>query len=113
MPTMRETIDKHGATAVFMAIADFAKAIGVGSIKDLPGCWEVELPSGWWFAVNGHAEPVKGSHGPDVPPFHAYIERDGWPAGLVSPADGLMVGGTEAEFLAVIKAATQPREAAP
>jgi len=61
--------------------------------KTHPGrCWERDLGSGWWIALNGNREAVKCSKGIDVPPFTVYGERNGFPALLVGPKGG-SVGG--------------------
>jgi len=61
--------------------------------KTHPGrCWERDLGSGWWIALNGNEAPVKCSRSVEVPPFTIYGERNGFPALLVNPKGG-SVGG--------------------
>lgn len=93
---------------LFLDIAEFCMARGAKSIKDVPGCYEAKVDEHWWIAVNGHAEPAKTSTGVEVPPFAAYIEFNGWPAGVVDPAGGLLAAGelaNETTFRAALKAA--------
>lgn len=76
---------------VFVELVKLAERRGVRRINALAGCWEFTLPGGWFVAVNGHAEPVECSRGVKVPPFRAYVESHGLPAGLVSPRGGEFV----------------------
>ena len=76
----------------FALIADLAIALGAAPLTKHVGCWEHQLGKRWFIAVNGHRTPTKTSKGDEVPPFHAYVERDGWPFGLIAPHDGVMVG---------------------
>lgn len=91
----------------FCAIVDAAQRLGVGNISLLPGCWEWDIDGVWWLAINGHREPMACSHGNAVPPFHAYVEFNGWPAGIFSPSGGEFVAGSagnEDSFIAALKA---------
>lgn len=90
----------------FALIADLASRRGVSRINQLPGCYEFALPDGWEVSVNGHREPRKNIHGDPVPPFHALVQRHGWPALLMSPAGGEVLGdATEDDFIAALRAA--------
>lgn len=93
---------------LFLAIAEFAHRKGVKSIKDLPACWEAAVGDHWWIAVNGHGVPVACSHGGDVPPFSAFVEFNGWPAGILDPMGGVIAAGelaNEQTFRAALEAA--------
>lgn len=82
----------------FALITELGIALGAAPLSKFPGCWEHKLGCRWLIAVNGHRTPMKTSAGMEVPPFHAYVERYGWPGGLLTPFGGHMVGyGTEAE----------------
>ena len=63
-----------------------------------PACWEFQL-DGLHFAMNGHDAPrIGGPHDGmrcDVPPFSAGVWRNGWLAGFVDPADGVLMAGIE------------------
>lgn len=94
----------------FGRLVELALATGATSIKDLPGCWEHDVDGRWWVAVNAHGEPVKCSHGVEVEPFRAYVEFDGWPAGVLTPDGGEFAAGSEANedtFIAALVAATE------
>lgn len=65
-------------------IAALAQHLGVRDICNLLGCWEEQIDDQWWIAVNGQRHPVRCSHGPEVGPFEAYLEFNGWPAGIVN-----------------------------
>jgi hypothetical protein len=81
-------------TEAFGKIAKLAVLLGVKNIRELSGCWELQIDEHWWIAVNGHREPVKNSLGDDVPPFEAYIQFNDWPAGLISPRGGIIAAGS-------------------
>lgn len=105
---MGETHDDEKPIAeVFAEIVKLAERRGVKRICDLPGCWEVDLGGGWWFALNGHNVATKSSRGANVLPFHAYAERHELPAMLLSPYDGVRLGGEamEDDLLAALRAA--------
>jgi hypothetical protein len=100
---------------VMVEIVEAALRLGHASIKDLPGCCEFEAGE-WWVAVNGHEQPQRCSRGARVPGFHAYVEFNGWPAGLVSAAGGTLAAGTaanEASLLAALRAVQAPQEPRP
>jgi hypothetical protein len=85
-----------GISEVFIAIMAYAEKQGVRRINELDGCWEFSPAEGWFLAVNGHDVPKRCSKNADVPPFHAYVEWHGWPAGIVGPKSGILAAGTEA-----------------
>lgn len=95
----------------FYAIAELAEALGVSDISQQPGCWEHQVDERWWFAVNAHPQDNRCSRGPEVPAFHAYVEFNGWPAGVFHPvAGGEFAAGTEAnedEFVRAAQAAIE------
>ena len=93
-------------TQAFSEIAGLAKRLGIASIKDVDGCWEYQIDSAWWMAVNGHSVPVKCSKAHSVPAYHAYLEYNGWPAGIISPFGGVIADGTganEDSFIAALR----------
>jgi hypothetical protein len=81
---------------VFFEIVQLGMAAGAERINELPGCWEYQVSDGWWIAVNGHREPKTCSKGAEVPPFHAYVEWCGFPAGIVGPRGGVIAAGEAA-----------------
>lgn len=105
------TPTQEGITNPFHAIARYAQAHNVRSIKDLPGCWEVQVDAAWWFAVNGHRAPQECSKGATLQPYEAYVTFNGWPAGILSPdGEGVFAAGsagnTEAFITAVLAEVT-------
>lgn len=80
----------------FALIMQLATSLGVSGINRLDGCWEHAIDGNWRVAVNGHGEPVKCSTGAEVPAFTAYVEWNGWPAGIISPRGGEIVAGSAA-----------------
>ena len=102
--------DDKSITEVFVEIAALAERIGVAPINALLGCWEHQVDPHWWIAVNGHAEPVQCSMGTKVPSFSAYVQFNGWPAGIINPFGGTLVAADAANedtFIAALQAANQ------
>jgi hypothetical protein len=82
---------------VFMAIADYAIRKGAAPLHRHVGCWEAQVDASWWIAVNGHGTPMATSRGGEMlPPYHAYVEYHGWPAGLLHAGGGVMAAGEAA-----------------
>lgn len=95
----------------FAAIVSLAERLGVTRIDTLPGCWEHDVDGTWWIAVNGRREPLACSRGPVVQPFHAYVEFNGWPAGVFNPSGGEFVAGAagnESAFIEAVAKAVTP-----
>ena len=98
--------DAEAYSEVFVEIVEYSHRSGVTRINRLPGCWEFAAGD-WWLAVNGHDVPTRCSRGFAVPPFQAYVEFCGLPAGLVSPRGGVLAAGAcanEAALLAALRA---------
>jgi hypothetical protein len=96
---------EENITEVFALIVELAEALGVRDINQLEGCWEVEVDSAWWFALNGHGTPTE-ARGIHVPPFEVYVEYNGWPAGVVGPYAGVLAAGegaNEETFCAALR----------
>lgn len=86
--------DEQKKTALFVLIAGLASALSVQRINELPGCWEHQVNSQWWFAVNGHDGPIKCSNSEEpVQPFHCYVTYNGRPAGVFNPYNGVIAAG--------------------
>ena len=73
------------------------------------GVWRLELPDGWYMAVNGTSEPQTvepdGGMGFDVAPYHAAFWFNGWLAGEVHPvAGGLLAAGDAANAESLLAA---------
>lgn len=95
-------------TEAFAEIAALASRMGVRRINEIEGCWETDIDTRWWISVNGHGQTTTNSHGVEVPPFSAYVEFNGWPAGIINPGDGVIAAGdaaNEQAFIEALKAA--------
>ena len=79
---------ERSLTATFVLIAELAAAKGVQRISQLPGLWCCDVDERWRVEVNGHDEDIDS-----VPPYHARITYNGWPAGLASPYEGVTAAG--------------------
>lgn len=99
----------------FILIVQLATTLGARAIAELDGCWEHVVDDNWHIAINGHREPAKCSTGEDVPPFACYVQWNGWPAGLITPAGGTIAAGEAANedtLIDALKAAIAKAEAA-
>jgi hypothetical protein len=80
---------------LFAAIGEFAFKTGARNINELPGCWESDVGDKAWVSVNGHKESRTDTRGHELPPFHAFIEFNGWPAAFLGPSFGTVMGAAE------------------
>jgi hypothetical protein len=95
------------------AIAELCLARGVRDIKSMPGLCHVVVDELWQCWVNGHRETLYTEDGAAVEPYHAYVEFNGWPAGIVSAAGCEFVAGALANvatFVAAVEAAKREAE---
>lgn len=94
---------------IMVSIANLAIRRGAAPVNKYVGCWELQVDPRWWLAVNGHPTPTLCSKGGEpVLPFHAYIEFNGWPWGIVGPGGGITGDGAVANvtaFLIALEAA--------
>ena len=75
----------------FMLLADTLIATGDAPINGKM----VHLDLGEWKVwVNGCKEEKKTPTGVDVPCGNAWIEYNGWPAGMISPFGGVIAAGS-------------------
>ena len=85
---------------VYAKIVDYAKHVGAESINELDGLWEAEIDEKWKVKVNGHNFDVE-----KVPPFHALVFFNGWPAGIFGLDGGFFAAGeaaNEDSFIAAV-----------
>ena len=104
-------MSEQPVSAAFMAVADLCIALGGAPLHKHEGCWEHQVDEHWWIAVNGHPEPRLMQKHPElqpVQPFHAFIEWNGWPAGIMTAYGGVIAAGecaNEETFIAALRAA--------
>ena len=84
------------STAFYM-VARLADKLGEAPIKNK--VWTHKLDDHWSIKINGFHEEKDS-----VPPYHMMIEFNGFPAGCVSPWEGVFAAGTEANEDAFIDA---------
>jgi len=84
------------STAFYM-VARLADKLGEAPIKDK--LWTHKLDDHWSIKINGFHEEKES-----IPPYHMTIEFNGFPAGCVSPWEGVFAAGTEANEDAFIDA---------
>lgn len=99
--TIGERCDAHGYAEAMVAIMELARALGRIPV----GRWDYRLETApeWRVCVNGGDAAWTPPDGPEIPRFHAYVERDGWPVAMLNPADGTFVAGLEDAFIAAIR----------
>ena len=86
----------------FAVVVELATALGVKRINELPGTWDVQIDEHWKVRVNAQKTELDC-----IPPYHASVEWNGFPAGLFSPAGGIIAAGelaNEASFIAAVRA---------
>lgn len=98
-------MDERPVSEAYSEIVNIAIAAGVERINELPGCWEHQATDDMFIAVNGHKTPMKPARGPELDPYYAYVEIKGWPAAILNPYGGCVMGGTEDELIEMLKAA--------
>lgn len=80
---------------------------GIGLISELPDkVWRRSFGA-WQIIFNGTEDTQSPKDAPDLPPFAVYVKYNGWPAGIITPAGGVIAGGTAANedtFIAAIEA---------
>lgn len=87
-------------------------ALGAAPLNKHAGCWEHQIDESWRVAINGHRE-AHDVEGVSLPPFHIYLEYNGWPAGILHPlTGGLMAAGEAANEGTLIAALVRAIERA-
>ncbi len=71
---------------VFYAVSKLCEVLKEAPIRDK--VWENQIDEHWFIKINGHSKEMKG-----IPAYCMTIEYDGFPAGIISPFDGMMVSG--------------------
>ena len=74
----------------FGVICELGIALGIRPLNEHPGCWAHQIDDFWFVAVNGHDES-RMYQTIEIPPFHAYVAYDGWPAAMFTPRGGEFV----------------------
>ena len=81
------------AFALIMRLAEKDK---VKAINKLDGCWERRIDDNWQISLNGHPHTVLNSRDMEVLGFSCLIEFNGFPAGMLDPAGGIIAAGQAA-----------------
>ena len=91
----------------FFRVAELADALGQTPLNKHFGAWQHQVDDQWRVAVNAHSQPFQLTEHTELPAHHIYVEFLGWPAGLINAAGGLLVGASEAAFIAALNAAIE------
>ena len=100
-------------TEAFALLADLLVKSGATRLDLRPGAYEIVIDERWKAVINAHAEPVLWGSA-SIPPYHAALEYNGWPAGLMAANGGVIAAGecaNEDTFIAAVKAAIAKRDA--
>lgn len=101
--------DDRPFSEAYCAVVDLGLALGAQPLHRHPACWECQVDEQWRVSMNGHRNPQKTTTGHEVPPFECLVEFNGFPAGLLSPFDGVIAAGAAANedaFITAVKART-------
>lgn len=85
---------------IFELIMNIGEKAGALPVKDR--VWTHKVDEHWTFKVNGHPETREG-----IPGFHAMIEFNGFPAGLIGLEGGIIAAGAGANEETFIEALKQ------
>lgn len=90
----------------FARVCELGSALGLEKLNDIDGCWEHDIDDTWSIALNPHGEPTASSTGLMINPFHCMINiNDGMPAGVVTPYAGMIMHGSEDDFISAVNEA--------
>ena len=116
---MNPTPQQDALQDVWLALTALAKASGTPCIKDQ--VWHYKISDKWEIWINGNKVKAAGIRSDGRPtsmlnPYEAYIEFNGWPAGIMTPFESMIAHGTIANIFtlrdairAAIKKANQER----
>lgn len=93
--------------SVFGALIDLHEARRLPPLNELPTPHDYGEVGPWRLVINGDETEAQWRH-VKIPPFHLYVEYNGWPAGFLNPYDGVIAAGThanEATLIAALEAA--------
>ncbi len=92
-------MEQDQVCTAFYAVAKLAEVLKESPIRDK--IWEHQIDRHWFIKINGYSKQVNG-----IPPYNMFIEFNGYPAGILSPFDGTIAAGTEANedtFIEAVK----------
>ena len=103
--------DADGTEPIFLTMGALCHARGLTPLNRHPGAVQVVVDEHWTFWINGSQGPVASPKGEGtLGRFEAYVEFNGWPAGILDPAGGVLAAGevaNEDTFRAAILRALQ------
>lgn len=99
------TNQQNALESIWTSICTIAEKSGVVPLNKLPGLWVFEAER-WKLSLNAHQEKIG-----DVSPFTANVEFNGFPAGIISPNDGLIAAGDLANIFTLEEALRAKAEA--
>lgn len=97
---------------LWQAIFDLVKAHGKQPLSKHDGCWNLVLPdTRWAVAINGHPEEHESDFSQQkVPPFHIFVQFNGWPFALINPQEAQIGCGRLANIDTLYDAIVQATE---
>jgi hypothetical protein len=88
----KPTAEQTAFNEAWQAICDIAAKEKTGPLNELPGLYHI-IAGKWQLWINGKQSPLI-TDGVTVQPFHAYVEHNGWPAGIMTPNSGEIAAGS-------------------
>lgn len=101
---------------LWTAIFDLTEAHGAAPMSQHKDGWIMRLDRRWCLAVNGLNEslrmriPPPNSHELLVPPFHVYVDFNGWPFAFITPETAEVGCGEVANIDTLYEAIVQATE---
>jgi hypothetical protein len=78
-------------------IAELAIRDGMSNLPSkVASCWERVIDDDWTVAVNPHPTP-RDYRGSAIQPYHCHVYWRDWPAGILTPFEGVMAAHPDAE----------------
>jgi hypothetical protein len=91
---------------LFFRIATLAENHGITRHSVQRGCWEVTINREWTLSLNLQETEQRNRIGMEIPPLAAYIERAGFPVGLVWVTGGELMVGAQNDLLKALRDVT-------
>lgn len=92
----RKETGEMNISSLYFAVTEWALRQGAENINQQPGCWERDFDFEGRpvvVSINGHDKDQKSRDGMSVPPFNILLAIGGFPAALLDPVSGIIVGG--------------------
>lgn len=94
---------------IWALVVDIADAHDATPMTKHPRPWYLRIDEQWEISINGGRQPahctqISGQPTAPIPATHMLVQFNGFPAGLLSPYDGVIAAGTTANDNTLIAA---------